>query len=255
MPTINFKKMTKAENIEIIKWAFFEENETLNIYKYTINLFPELANIDKQKVSKEYIFSIIEEVVSKKYDKIAPIIDQEVRRYSNIWHNYNDKYFAMLINYFNIKWPNNKNIINASVGIIPVYPRYLDDFGFSLSVGIDDAKIVELSTHETLHFAWFIKWKQLYPETERREYDSPFIPWKYSEMVTDPILNNKPFTLLFSSLFQERGYDSFYHISDNGELVMDKLRKIFSKDISVETKIKEGYDYILQLEANHTKNK
>lgn len=125
-------------------------------------------------------------------------------------------------------FPNNIKEINASVGLIPVFPRYLDDFSFSISTGVDDWKLIETVAHETLHFLWFEKWKKMYPETPRRRFDSPYLEWKYSEMVTDPILNNKPFNELF----------------DNDDLVMDKLRKIYSTDDSIEDKIENGFVYI-----------
>ena len=61
-------------------------------------------------------------------------------------------------------------------------------------------------------------------------------------MVTDPILNNKPFSNIFN--FRETGYDSFYQIYDGNVLVMDKLRKIYENDIPIEEKIEEGYEYL-----------
>jgi hypothetical protein len=145
----------------------------------------------------------------------------------------------------NIKWPSNIETIDASVGLIPVFPRHLDDFAFSVGIGIEDWKLIETCAHETLHFLWFEKWKQLYPKTPRREFDAPYITWQYSEMVTDPILNSKPFSDMFD--FKERGYDSFYKIYDNGVMAMDNLRKIYSEDISIEEKINKGFKYIKRL--------
>ena len=100
-----------------------------------------------------------------------------------------------------------------------------------------------MSAHEALHFWWFIKWKQLYPEIPRMEYDSPYLSWQYSEMVTDPILNNEPFNKIFNFL-EERGYDSFYEMYDGSELVMDRLRDIYKENISIDKKIRSGYNYL-----------
>ncbi len=61
-------------------------------------------------------------------------------------------------------------------------------------------------------------------------------------MVTDLILNNKPFSTMFE--FDERGYDSFYELEDDSSKVMDKLRNIYSKDISIEEKMNDGFNYI-----------
>ena len=44
--------------------------------------------------------------------------------------------------------------------------------------------------------------------------------------------------------FDERGYDSFYELEDDSSKVMDRLRNIYSKDISIEEKMNDGFNYI-----------
>ena len=241
LPKIEFKIMTLKDNIDLIKWAYFVKDETLSLHDCVINYFKELDNIDLN-LSNEEIKEIIEKVVTDKYKKNENILKSEVNRYNDLWKKYNDKYFETLSSYLNIEWPKNISIINATVGLIPVFPRYLDDFSFSIGTGVDDLKLLEVCAHETLHFLWFEKWKKLHPEIPRREYDSPYLVWQYSEMVTDPILNNKPFSDMFE--FTEHGYDSFYELKDGNEKVMDKLRKIYSTGKSTEEKIENGFKYI-----------
>ena len=254
VPKIKFTEMTLEENINIIKWAYYDKNEALSIHDYTIQCFPELANLDNN-TPKEEVYKKIEEVVSKKYEQNNEKIKSEIKRYNDIWEKYNDKYFSMLSNYFNIDWPE-IDTINCTVGLIPVFPRYLDSFSFSLSTGIADWKLIETSAHETLHFIWFEKWKQIHPETPRKEYDSPYLVWQYSEMVTDPILNNKPFSEIFENLFVERSYDSFYKLYDKDNLVMNNLRNIYSENIPIEEKMNKGFIYIKNiLESKNNKTK
>ena len=254
IPKIKFTEMTLEENINIIKWAYYEKNEALSIHDYTIQCFPELANLDNNTPKKE-VYKKIEEVVSKKYEQNNEKIKSEIKRYNDIWEKYNDKYFSMLSNYFNIDWPE-IDTINCTVGLIPVFPRYLDSFSFSLSTGIADWKLIETSAHETLHFIWFEKWKKIHTETPRKEYDSPYLVWQYSEMVTDPILNNKPFSEIFENLFVERSYDSFYELYDKDNLIMNNLRNIYSENIPIEEKMNKGFIYIKNiLESKNNKTK
>ena len=241
VPKIIFREMTLEENIDVIKWAYFEDNGALSVHDFTIQYFPELANIDPN-LSKEEVYKIIEEVVTNDYNKYSNRIKSETERYKLLWKQYNDTYFETLSSYLNVEWPNNLTEIIATVGLIPVFPRYLDDFSFSIGTGVEDIKLIEVCAHETLHFLWFQKWKKLHPETPINEYESPYLPWKYSEMVTDPILNNKPFSDMFE--FTERGYDSFYELEDGDTKVMDKLRKVYSLDIPIEDKIEKGFEYI-----------
>jgi len=68
IPKIEFKVMTLEENIETIKWAYYEDNGVLSVHSYTIQYFPELANIDKS-IPQSEVYKIIEEVVKKDYNK------------------------------------------------------------------------------------------------------------------------------------------------------------------------------------------
>ena len=241
IPKVEFKEMSLQENIDVIKWAYYEDNGLLSVRYYTINYFPELAHID-DKLSKEEVYKTIEEVVTDDYEKYNRRIKEETKRYNLLWGKYNDIYFKELSNFLSVDWPENLDIIEAKVGLIPVFPRYLEDFSFSISTGVDDWKLIETTAHETLHFLWFEKWKKIHPETPIREYNSPYLVWQYSEMVTDPILNNKPFSNIFN--FRETGYDSFYQIYDGNVLVMEKLIKNYENDIPIEEKIEEGYEYL-----------
>ena len=63
IPKIKFIPMTLAENIEVIKWAYFENNKNLDVHHYTINYFPELKEIDS--TSTKVIHKKIEEFKQK----------------------------------------------------------------------------------------------------------------------------------------------------------------------------------------------
>ena len=82
MPKIVFEPLNLEQNIDLVKWAYFENNDSLNLHKLTIDMFHELKDIDKN-YTKEQIYLLIEKVVTKEYNKI--------------WNNYNDKYFTKLI--------------------------------------------------------------------------------------------------------------------------------------------------------------
>lgn len=97
-PKLKFRKMSLQENIELIKWAYYENDDLFNIHNFTIKCFPELENLDK-KLSKEEINQIIENVVRESYEKHKNEIEKEIQRYNAIWQPYNDLYFKTLSNY------------------------------------------------------------------------------------------------------------------------------------------------------------
>jgi len=250
IPKIKFREMTLKENIDMIKWIYYLENKSFDISSYMNEYFPELANLDKN-LNKESVYSIISYVVTDSYKSNIDFIKKEVVRYNNIWNKYNDDYFVSLSKYLNINWPSDIEVIDASLGLIPIFPRNIDSFSFSLTVGLKDSDIIRFSAHETLHFLWFLKWRELYPNSSRKEFDSPYLPWKYSEMVTDPILNSKEFKNILN--ISEKSYSNFYEIEKDGEYLMEGLKEIFSSNKMIEDIIKEGFLYVKKIMKDYMK--
>ena len=241
IPKVVFKRMTPEENADIIKWAFREDDEFVGVKYYTIKYFPELKEID-DSYTDEQIDSLIEELVKKDHNRYGQRLTDEIKKYEDTWKKYNDNYFKAITKYLNVELPKEFNEIIVTVGFIPVFPRHLDNFTFELGTNIREEKLIKTVAHECLHFIWFKKFMDLYPDTTRREMDSPYLPWQYSEMVVDPILNSQEMNNILGT--KEKAYDYFYDINYNDENMMEKLKSIYSQDKDIEDKIKEGYQYI-----------
>lgn len=242
IPKVVFEPISLEKNIDFVKWSYFQDDSDLDIYTCTINCFPELKDIDSD-LSDEEKYNIIERVVTDNYNKNISLINDYVSKYNSIWNKYNDLYFESLCKYLNIEFPDSVKVISGFVGIFPVCPRYIDTFDFCISINTSFDEVVRVASHECCHFLWFVKWKELYPLCPRKHYDSPYNEWKYSEMVVDPILNSDEINTVIG--FNEKAYDSFYDIKDyNGKYLMDVLKDIYRSDKSIESKIRDGYNYI-----------
>lgn len=238
MTKVIFKKMSLENNIKFIKDIFNEtDDELLSVYTFTINLFPELKNISNS-MSLEERDRLIESVVTNYYDDNSLNIDNDVERYNNVWNRYNDDFFIKITKFLHLEWPKEHEVMEATVGIIPVCPRYLDKFSFSVHDGLTDEQLIETCAHELCHFLWFEKWNKLYPDCPIKEYERPYVVWQYSEAVVDPILNASGIKKLFNSnnVFS---YDSFYENYDN---LMNELIDIYLKDLDIDAKINEGFN-------------
>lgn len=243
-PKIIFKPITLEENIKIIQNFYFGEGEKSEIHNLLCEYFPELHDIHKN-ISKEEISTKISAIITNYYTSNSQNIREACKKYSAIWNKYNDTYFKKLANYLNINWPININEITCYVGMLPFFPRDIDNSTFYINPHLNEEKLTEVCAHETLHFLWFTKWKTLYPEISKTEYESPFLAWQYSEMVTDPILNNSEFQTIFN--FTEKSYLEFYKLQKNGKFVMEELKKIYNSSTSIEDKITTGYKYLKNL--------
>ena len=236
---VEFKVMTLEENIDLVKYAYNEKDKTIDTYKYVISLFPELENLKDNQDTNEQI----EDIVKKYYYDNLNLIKEKIIEYSNIWNKYNDLYLDALSKYFEVSL-DNISIIPAYVGIIPIFPRYLDSYSFSIGI-VEEEKLIETVAHEILHFFWFEKWKEIFLDYNEEEFESPSLIWKYSEMVVDPILNSKIFKDIFKINY--KAYDSFYSLYDKEVKVMDKLKEIYNENTSISNKILLGYEYIKKL--------
>ena len=251
-PKIKFKKMTLEQNINIITEAYLNtEEKTLDIHNLLEEYFPELCDIHKSN-SKNEISTKIKSIVTNYYTTNSHNIDNACLKYQNIWNKYNDVYFTKLSKYLNKKWPNDLIEITCYVGMIPFFPRNINNNTFYINPHLNEEALTQACAHETLHFLWFQKWNELYPETIITELESPHLPWLYSEIVTSPILNNTEFQKIFK--FHENSYPYFYILYDGNKLVIDKITEIYNSQNSIETKITAGYEYLKNIDSIKTNN-
>jgi hypothetical protein len=249
VPKVIFKKMSLEENIEDIKWQYWDDNDINNTRRWVLMLFPELKNINPGLTETE-INENIEMIVTKFYKEHEKELDDWVAKYNSYWENYNDLYFSSISKYLNTDW--DKFTIYGSIGFIAVFPRYLDDYSFSLSPWLKKEELLEKVAHETLHFLWFKKWEELFPNSNRREFDSPYLIWQYSEMVPGVILNSKAIKNdVFGNLINAKSYDSFYNIKTDDGNIIDSLIRIYSENISIDNKIKNGYNFVQNKLTRH----
>lgn len=244
MPQIVFKPLKFKDNLSLVNWAFFETDETLNLHNATIELFPELKDVCLSSPKKE-AYKTIKKVIKTHYKTCKQSIKYCQQNYKNIWQEYNDKFFTQLCSALNCSWPKNKNKIVCNIGVIPVFPRFLNKFSFSVSMNISNKKLIETCAHECLHFLWFEKWKTLFKDYKKEEFESPNLVWRYSEMVVDPILNTSQFYKILNTKIL--AYDSFYTLKHENKLVMQELINIYNKKENIEGKIKNGFKYIKEI--------
>lgn len=102
------------------------------------------------------------------------------------WSSVSNLFLDTLAAHMETEWPEGR-IITGYISIIPVCPRFLDKLSFYINFkkSLSDAR--EIIAHEILHFLWFKKWKEVFPESKRGEYEAPHLVWRLSEIM-DPII-------------------------------------------------------------------
>lgn len=184
--------------------------------------FPELVAIRKECKDKDECMKKFKEFLGNLSDKTKEKMSVFKEELESEWDKVGSEFLEALAENFETEWPEDKKEIVGYITNLPVYPRFLDKYQFC--VGYENIpKSIETSAHEIVHFLWFKKWKEVFPEMEHREYESPRLAWRLSEIM-DPIIlqcNSK-----IKELIKPKGwgYSSFKNIKI-GEVGMTEYFK------------------------------
>lgn len=221
-PKLTFKKLSLEDNIEIIKWAY-SQDDSLDTKNKVTEFFPTISEGN------------VDEVVTNEYNKLSKIFDESINNYREYWNSISLEYLSILFNYLNID--SYGESLTVYVGILPIAPRDINNREIYINTGMEKNNFLNIITHEVLHFVWFNKFKSLFPEISYDEFNAPSIAWIYSELVT-PIILNVDSIVKLTHTHEECLYD---FMSDE---VMDNLKNIFDNNNQIDERIREGYEYI-----------
>jgi hypothetical protein len=150
-------------------------------------MFPELREMQKEckdederlKKFKEFLENLHE---TKKEEMLAA-----KEKVESEWSKIEVSFLQALSEHFETEWPEDKKIITGFISANPMCPRFLSRYSFFVNYKKDFDGSREIIAHEILHFLWFKKWKEIFPEMKREEYESPHLAWRLSEIM-DPII-------------------------------------------------------------------
>lgn len=240
LPKVEFQQLNIDENLENLVWYADPKNSInspLNFYDFVVRLFPNLKNKITEGMSSEEIYIIIEKNVRPILENMANN-SNNIEKYQQIWDKVNDNIMIDLENKLHIKWPENTKII-CRVGLLPVCPRDIEGRTFDINYGIDKDKLIAVGIHELCHFLYFEKWKEIYPNYNSEEFDTPHIAWYLSEAMIDPLINNKTFKKYTND--DLLAYSIFYDTYLNNKSIIAILREYVNK-YSINDAIKKGYE-------------
>ncbi|MEI6296077.1 MAG: hypothetical protein WCO84_00330 [bacterium] len=228
----------KIANIEKIPQGHFElidiDKETELFYSFMKRgrfssafdkMYPGLRVIqeeckDKDECTKRYR-KFLEDLRITKEEEMLVAREQ----IESEWKKIEVVFLKTLSEHFETEWPGDKPNIVGYVSNLPIFPRFLDNYQFCVGYKkISDS--IETSAHEIVHFLWFKKWKEVFPEIERKEYEVPHLAWRLSEIMDPIILQCHP---KIKEIIKPKrwGYTSFESIKIGDVGMVDFFKKIY----------------------------
>ena len=175
--------------------------------KMMSRMYPDLMTEVQKSRNDEEALAVCREFAQKVTAEEQPVLLAAKEAVAQDWTMVSDEFLRLLSEHMETPWPTQKNI-TGHISIMPICPRFLDTYSFTVNYRRAPAESRETIAHEIVHFLWFKKWKEVFPEHERGFYEVPHLVWRLSEIMDPIILQCHP---RIKGLIQpkEWGYTSF----------------------------------------------
>lgn len=186
LPVVKFKSIPLHTEIDWIHGFLFQNKWDWG--KYIIKKHPSLLQIKSLSKEGEQVTFLRRYITQYRKEHKEDMMRNKVA-YQKHWQAIENDYFITISEIMGIKWPHWS--IKAMLSINPICPRFLEDRSFSLFYDYPKvSNAMETIMHESCHFLYFEKWKQLYPQMNHKKFEAPYIEWHLSEIVAPIILND-----------------------------------------------------------------
>ncbi len=219
LPKVKFELSSPKLDADLL-YNFSQSNWN----KYVFKTYPELKVLLEGK-SKKAGLKICNDFVCDEIIRKKKEITKAKKEITEDWNLVSKEFFEEISSHFETEWPKDKKVIKGYISIVPICPRFLDDYSFSISYLGNINRRVTVA-HETLHFLWFKKWKEVFPKTRKQEFESPHLVWKLSEIIDPIILQCNP---RLKKLINPKswGYDEFKNIKIDEVSLSKHFAKIY----------------------------
>ncbi len=226
LPKINFDLIDLDREVDLF-YSFMKPDRFSSVFD---KMYPELRAIQNECVDKDECIRRYRNFL----DNLQTINREEMQsakeKIKVEWEKISDDFLKALSDHFDTEWPEGKPDIVGYVSNLPVFPRFLDEYAFCIGYR-NTANVMETIGHEILHFLWFKKWKEVFPEIERKEYESPHLAWRLSEIMDPIILQCHP-TIKELIKPKKWGYSSFESIKIGDLGMTEYFKKIYLDSVA-----------------------
>ncbi len=165
------------------------------IYRVHPVLKEKLGKAKSRKKKLEIVKTYTKKIWKEEYEQLKT---QKIL-FQTEWDKINDRYMNSLSKVLETDWPKERRIIYAMISINPICPRFLKNWTFSIFYLKRLTFMKETVAHEVLHFLYFKKWKEVFPDSKEKTFDAPHLEWHLSEILAPVILSDKRIQTIIKS--------------------------------------------------------
>jgi len=180
------------------------------------------------------------------YNSKLPELEKISKNFQKEWDKDGEKLLTALSDIVEKEWPEDSKVLKAWISLNPICPRFLDQRAFDIYWKFSLDKMKTIALHEILHFIWFEKWKEIFPNYDKKEFESPHLVWKLSEMVPLAVLSDNSIQEIFKH--EPSVYNEWKSKQINGKPLLDHLQTIYDDKKSFEDFVKKSWEFVREHE-------
>ncbi len=239
IPEVKFDSAPIDLEAELL-YAFSDPNGRFSNRMHKV--YPELQEIRNTPKDKSAVMADCKAFAEKIIERDGTEISKVRELIQDDWKLVGADFLEAVSEHFETDWTWDKKVITGYISINPICPRFLDKYSFFINYRNTVRRSRETIAHEILHFLWFKKWKEVFPESESTEYESPHLVWRLSEVMAPIILQCNP---KIEKLIQPTnwGYDSFKDLKIGDVGMSEYFAQLYMENVKQGKK----FDEILQI--------
>lgn len=188
IPKVKFAHISLSKEVDWLHGFLFQNEWGWG--KYIIKKHPKIKKVFSFKTETEQV-KFLEDYIIKFREDNQKLIEKNRMKYQAEWQKIEKDFFLILSEIIQTEWPKNRKIIKAMISANPICPRFLNDWSFSIFYNYKKISYaMEVIMHESCHFLYFKKWKELHPKMNSKKFESPYLEWHLSEILAPIILND-----------------------------------------------------------------
>jgi hypothetical protein len=213
--------------------------------KFLFKYNPGLESALKGKKTKQARLDAIREKYARKALKDnKKDLDERRKTFQKEWNKLNTDFMKSAEKVIEHKWW--LKTIKARVSLVTVNPRFLEDTSIGVWYRQTTSYLKETVAHECVHFLYFKKFKEVFPEISEKTYSGHnSLVWSLSEVLVAVILNQPEIRK-----FLDRDARSYEHFEKrklpNGQFMVKHFQKLFNsnrkKKLSFADNLKSCYN-------------
>jgi hypothetical protein len=243
IPKLTFEVIDNPKGmIDIINGFLIHSGKGFDWSDVYLEMYPELGKQISETQNKREIEKISEDFFKKLYHEKLKEMKKTAKEFQADWNKDGKKLLDALSKVVEKEWPENCREMKAWVSLNPICPRFLEQRAFDVYWRSPIEEMKGTCLHEILHFIWFEKWKEVFPKYNKKEFESPHLIWKLSEIVPIAVLGDKRIQSIFKH--EPPVYEEWKPIKIKGKPLLEHIQEIYNRRKSFEDFMIKSWKFI-----------